>query len=134
MKKTIPGLLLLAAVACGQKPADKPQARVFFVEPAAGAEVKSPVKFKMGVEGMTVEPAGKLVPGTGHFHILINTDPVAEGTVVPADDSHKHYGKGQTEAELELKPGKHKLVLQFADGEHRSYGPALTQTIEITVK
>lgn len=131
-------LLLLALVACGKKPeepaAPKSANRVSFVEPANGATVASPVKVKMSVEGMTVEPAGKLVPGTGHFHLIIDQAPVPEGTVVPADDAHKHYGKGQTEAELVLKPGKHKLVLQFADGEHRSYGESMVETIEITVK
>lgn len=27
-----------------------------------------------------------------------------------------HYGKGQTEAEVTLPPGEHKITLQFADG------------------
>lgn len=137
MRKSIYLLVLLALSVCGKKeetPAPKAAMRVSFVEPANGATVSSPVKVKMSVEGMTVEPAGKIVPGTGHFHVIIDKPPVAEGTLVPADDAHKHYGKGQTEAELVLKPGKHKLVLQFADGEHKSYGDAMAETIEITVK
>lgn len=111
-----------------------PSRGVHFMEPADGATVSSPVKVKMHVMGMTVEPAGKLVPGTGHFHVIIDQPAVAEGVVVPADDAHKHYGKGQTEAELPLKPGKHKLIVQFADGEHKSYGPEMSSSIEITVK
>jgi hypothetical protein len=56
-----------------------------------------------------------------------------EGQAIPADDMHLHFGKGQTETEVTLKPGEHKLTLQFADGAHRSYGPKMSKTIKITV-
>ncbi len=56
------------------------------------------------------------------------------GEVIPADDKHLHFGKGQSEAEVKLTPGPHTLTLQFADGAHRSYGPELSKTIKITVK
>lgn len=108
-------------------------AKVHFVSPEAGAELKSPVKVVMGVEGMEVKPAGELIDGAGHHHIIIDKPTPDLGTVVPADEHHIHFGKGQTEVELELKPGKHKLSLQFADGMHRSYGPSLTSTIEVTI-
>lgn len=107
---------------------------VSFVEPADGATVSSPVSVKMGVSGMTVQPAGKLVEGSGHHHLIIDGEPVAAGTPVPADAKHLHFGKGQTETSVELPPGKHTLTLQFADGLHQSYGPALSKTIEIDVK
>jgi len=107
---------------------------VSFVEPADGATVSSPVSVKMGVSGMTVQPAGKLVDGTGHHHLIIDGEPVAAGTPVPADAQHLHFGKGQTETAVELPPGKHTLTLQFADGLHQSYGPAMSKTIEIEVK
>lgn len=109
-------------------------AKVMFVEPADGAELTSPVKVVMGVEGMTVQPAGELKTGTGHHHLIIDSDPVAFGTAVPADETHIHFGKGQTEAEVELKPGQHTLTLQFADGSHRSYGDSMTAKITVTVK
>lgn len=111
-------------------PAD---AKVFFVAPADGAKVTSPVAIKMGVEAMTVKPAGTLEAATGHHHIIVDGKGVAPGTAVPADATHIHYGKGQTETTLELAPGTHTLTLQFADGMHRSYGPALASTITITV-
>jgi hypothetical protein len=109
-------------------------AKVMFVEPADGATVKSPVMVKMGVEGMTVQPAGELKEGTGHHHIIIDSEPVPFGTAVPADETHIHFGKGQIETELELEPGEHTLQLQFADGAHRSYGEQLSTTITITVE
>ena len=58
---------------------------------------------------------------------------MAFGTAVPADDSHIHFGGAQTEADLMLTPGEHTLMLQFADGAHRSYGPDLTARISVTV-
>jgi hypothetical protein len=50
------------------------------------------------------------------------------------DSVHIHFGRGQTEKELSLPAGKHKLTLQFADGLHRSYGSKLASTITVTVK
>ena len=108
-------------------------ARVFFIEPATGSTVASPVAIKMGVEGMTVSPAGTVTPGTGHHHLIVDGKPGALGEVVPADDTHIHYGKGQTEASLALPPGPHTLTLQFADGMHRSYGPTMSSMVQITV-
>lgn len=109
-------------------------ARVFFVSPADGAEVSSPVKVEMGVEGMAVNPAGELKAGTGHHHIIIDDKAPEKGSAVPADETHIHYGKGQTETELELAPGEHTLTMQFANGHHMSYGSQMSATIKITVK
>lgn len=109
--------------------------RVFFVEPADGAQVKNPVKVKFGLEGMTVRPAGEdpLDKTSGHHHLIIDGEPGALGTAVPADERHIHYGLGQTEAEVTLAPGKHTLTMQFADGAHLSYGPELSATITVEV-
>jgi hypothetical protein len=109
-------------------------ARVFFIEPATGSTVASPVAIKMGVEGMTVSPAGTVAAGTGHHHLIIDGKPGALGEVVPADDTHIHFGKGQTDASIALPPGPHTLTLQFADGMHRSYGPTMSSMVQITVE
>lgn len=109
-------------------------AKVFFVSPKDGSEVTSPLKVQMGVEGMKVQPAGEIVEGTGHHHIIIDTGPVKKGTAVGKDAQHLHFGKGQTETELELKPGKHILQLQFANGAHISYGEQLRSQITVNVK
>ena len=122
---------LFVVVGCGKKETTK--GKVFFVEPKDGAEIKGPVKVVMGVEGMKIQPAGEVVEGTGHHHILINQDFFPPGQVIPTDDTHRHYGKGQTEDVLTLPPGDYKLTLQFADGLHRSYGKDLSSTINIKV-
>lgn len=54
--------------------------------------------------------------------------------IIPANSTNIHYGKGQTEDNVKLTPGKHKLTLQFADGAHRSYGESLSSSINIIVK
>ena len=105
-----------------------------FISPKNGDVVPTTFIVKMAVTGMKVAPAGEIVEGTGHHHLLINASDISEGQVIPNDTQHKHFGKGQTETEVTLQPGKYKLTLQFADGAHRSYGEKLRKSIEITVK
>jgi hypothetical protein len=95
-----------------------------------------PQKFtvKFAVEGMKLQPAGEVTPGTGHHHLIIDGDSEPAGQVVPSDATHLHFGKGQTEAALDLKPGPHKLTLQFANGAHVSYGPDLSKSVDVIVK
>ncbi|WP_175001276.1 DUF4399 domain-containing protein [Duganella vulcania] len=110
------------------------QQSVSFVEPADGATVTSPFKVKFAVSGMDVKPAGDMTANTGHHHLLINAAPVKAGEVVPADEHHIHFGKGQTETEVKLPPGTYTLSMQFANGLHQSYGPGMSKDIKITVK
>ena len=121
------GFLAFAGHAAAQ------EQRAFFVEPKDGAEVRSPFKVVMGVEGMTIKASGGVVAGTGHHHILINQGPMRGGKVIPTDKTHLHYGKGQTEASIELPPGDYTLTMQFADGLHRSFGKKMAHTIKIKV-
>jgi hypothetical protein len=116
-------------------PAD---AKVFFVEPANGAVVTGPVKVVMGIKGVEIAPAGTEKANTGHHHILIDTT-IPKGDAaeypIPADDNHKHFGKGQTETALTLAPGVHTLQLLVGDGNHIPHDPALaSDKITITVK
>lgn len=107
---------------------------VDFVEPKNGEVVSSPFKVAFAVSGMTVAPAGDMTKDTGHHHLLINASAIPEGSVIPADETHKHFGKGQTETQVTLPPGLYKLSMQFANGAHQSYGEKMSKTIEITAK
>lgn len=107
---------------------------VNFLEPKDGTVVSSPFKVIFTVNGMEVIPAGELKTNTGHHHLLINTDSIPSGDVIPFDNTHIHFGKGQTETEVSLPSGKYKLTMQFANGAHQSYGPQLSKSIEVTVK
>ena len=49
-------------------------------------------------------------------------------------DSTLHYGKGQTDAMIELDPGEYTISLQFADGVHASFGEGMSASIKINVE
>lgn len=107
---------------------------VFFVNLNEGDQVSSPFVIEMGVEGMEVEPAGEIIEGKGHHHVLINRGFYETGTVIPMDENNKHFGDGSTQTTLELEPGEYTLTLQFADGVHQSYGEAMSASIKISVQ
>ena len=122
------------ALSYGNKSAVPKQA-AYFVEPADNATVGQEFKVVMGVKGMKIKPAGDMTEDTGHHHLLIDEEPIAKGGVVPAGSpSHMHFGKGQTETTITLEPGKHTLMLQFADGAHQSYGEPLRASITVNVE
>ena len=111
-----------------------PEPSVFFKNIQTGAVLASPFLVEMGVEGMGVEPAGKVNDLMGHHHIIINSNFIADGDIVPADAKHIHFGGGQTEYQLDLESGNYSLTLQFADGLHQSYGEGMSKTINVTVR
>jgi Domain of unknown function (DUF4399) len=126
--------LMLAACAT-QNPNQPPSGNgVWFAEPADGAVVPQTFKVKFGVKGMEVDPAGEQKTGKGHHHLLVNTASVEPGNIIPFDEKHIHFGKGQTEAEVKLPPGQYRLTMQFADGLHLSYGKPMSASINVTVK
>jgi hypothetical protein len=110
-------------------------ARAYIIEPKDGAEVTSPVKVVFGLSGMGVAPAGINKEGTGHFHLLID-DPIIEyAQPLPATDQIRHFGNGQIETTIDLKPGKHTLRLLLADWKHQPQNPAVrSEMITINVK
>jgi hypothetical protein len=106
---------------------------VSFKYPLDRAILSSPLVIEMKVEGMEIEPAGEVNEGKGHHHLIINGPFIEKGVVVPANETHLHYGLGQIKAEINLEPGRHTLTLQFADGIHVSYGEEMSATIEIEI-
>jgi len=118
------------------KPADKvATAGVAFVSLKEGAQIGTETEVNFSVNGKSIRPAGEAPEEktTGHHHVIIDGAAMAEGAVIPMDAKHLHFGKGQTQTVLKLTPGAHTLTLQFADGAHRSYGPAWSQTIKVMV-
>jgi hypothetical protein len=107
---------------------------VYFVNLKNWDTVKSPFVVQMGVKGKTVVPMGTVDIKTGHHHLIIDGDFVEKGQIVPKDETHLHFGKGQTVDTLTLSPGSHTLTLQFADGAHMSYGKDWHAMITIVVK
>ncbi|MZR61568.1 DUF4399 domain-containing protein [Alcanivorax sp. DP30] len=111
-------------------------AKVFFVTPANGDSVTSPVTVEFGLEGMEVIPAGTEQENSGHHHLLIDLSEAPDmGMPLPANDHVVHFGKGQTSTTLELEPGEHTLQLLLGDYRHIPHDPAvMSETITITVE
>ena len=130
--KILPLLSMFAATAMLSVSAHA--ASVSFVEPINGATVPTTFKVKFAVDGMEVKPAGEISETSGHHHLIINGPGIPAGVAVPFDETHIHFGKGQTEATVTVKPGTYTLTLQFANGAHLSYGEPLSNTITVNVK
>lgn len=112
-----------------------PGAKVSIIEPKDGASVTSPVTVKFGIEGMEIAPAGTAKPNTGHHHLIIDGTLANMTEAIPADATHIHFGKGQTEAQIELKPGEHTLQLVLGDQNHVPHNPPVVSApVKITVK
>ena len=110
-------------------------ASLYFISPEAGDTVSSPVKLRFGLSGMGVAPAGVVKEKTGHHHIIIDSPTPDLGFPVPKDAKRVHFGGGQTEASIELEPGKHTLQLVLGDANHIPHDPPVTSPIiEITVE
>lgn len=129
-------LLIAVPVLAADLPrsAAPPGAELYFIAPADGATVTSPVTVRFGLRGMGVAPAGIAMDGTGHHHLLIDAELPAPDQPIPADANHLHFGKGQTETVLTLAPGKHRLRLLLGDHLHRPHDPpVVSKVITITV-
>ena len=118
-----------------------PARRVYFIEPQEGATVKSPVKARFGLEGYELAPVPadpikpeQVRPGMGHHHLGVNMDCLPAGTeIVKGTPSWIHFGTGQTEIDVQLEPGTHKLTLQLGDDLHRTI-EGFCQTITVNVQ
>ena len=102
---------LLIFVLCSSL-ASSSEIELYFIEPKDGATVNGPVKIVFGLSGMGVAPAGIDFPNTGHHHLLVDLENLPDlNKPIPANKNHIHFGKGQTEAILELPKGKRTLQL-----------------------
>jgi|SRR5262249_5429019 len=112
--------------------------RVFFIEPKDGATVKSPVHLKFGLENTTLSavPPGDLTtarPGMVHHHVGVDQDCLPTGaTIVKGTPAWVHFGTGNSEIDMQLPPGRHKLTLQPGDDLHKTIDN-MCQTITVNV-
>ncbi len=109
---------------------------VYFVSPADGAVIKGKVKVVFGLENMDVAPAGTMKENSGHHHLLINLAELPDMTQpLPATAQIVHFGKGQTETEIELPKGQHTLQLLLGNYAHVPHdAPVISRKITITVE
>lgn len=134
--------LLAAYVLAAPAMADAPRtpapegAKVYFIAPQDGATVDKTFTVKFGLKGMGVAPAGSEAPATGHHHLLVDVAELpALDKPLPASDNVRHFGKGQTETEVTLPPGKHTLQLLVGDKNHVPFDPpVISEKITVNVK
>lgn len=129
-------MLAGTAVAQIQKNKAADNAAVYILSPKGGETVSSPFTIRFGLKGMGIAPAGVNQPNTGHHHLLINLEKVPDlDAALPVTDNIRHFGAGQTEAELTLPPGTHTLQLVLGDYLHIPHDkPLVSEKITITVK
>lgn len=110
-------------------------AEVFIIWPADHAVIPGG-KFwvRMGLRNMGISPKGIDLPNVGHHHLLIDTALPPFDQPIPSDRNHLHFGAGETEARIELPPGKHTLQLLLGDTNHFPHDPPVySKPISITV-
>ena len=135
-------IVLSAALACLSctahaqgKPAPK-DALLYFVWPQDRAMIKGGFWCRFGLRNMGVTHAGDDFQNSGHHHLLVDVnEPLDPNEAIPQDKTHLHFGAGQTEARIELLPGKHTLQLVLGDAKHYPFNPpVISKKITITVK
>jgi hypothetical protein len=128
------GFLLASPVAMAQQSTMPPDAKVYIIWPSDGQVIKGAFWVRMGLSGAGIAPAGVHKANTGHHHLLIDVDLPPLDQPIPNDRNHLHFGLGQTEARLDLPPGKHTLQMLLGDENHVPHQPPLySKRITITV-
>ena len=100
-----------------------PGAEVYFIDLKDGTTVPAKLKIYFGLRNMGVAPAGSERENSGHHHLLIDTELPPLDQPIPNDFNHLHFGAGQTETEITLKPGAHTLQLLMGDKDHIPHTP-----------
>jgi hypothetical protein len=129
-------LTLLPAAAYAQGTPAPADAYLYFVWPQDGTTIKGAFWARFGLRNMGVTQAGSNAPNAGHHHLLVDVnEPLQPNEPIPQDKAHLHFGAGQTEARIELPPGKHTLQLVLGDAKHIPFNPpVVSKKITITVK
>ena len=117
-------LLLWVTPAFAQGKSAPDDAYLYFIWPQDGAVIKGGFWCRFGLRNMGVTHAGDDFANSGHHHLLIDVnEPLNPNDAIPQDKNHLHFGVGQTEARIELPPGKHTLQLVLGDAKHFPFKP-----------
>ena len=128
----LPLLLIASRAYAGKTPAPK-DAYLYFIWPSDGMRIKGAFWCRFGLRNMGVTHAGDTTPNSGHHHLLIDVDePLDPDAPIPQDKTHLHFGGGQTEARIDLPPGKHTLQLVLGDANHIPFDPPV-ESKKITI-
>ncbi|MBP0621850.1 DUF4399 domain-containing protein [Cupriavidus consociatus] len=129
-------VVFAAAPSLSLSTAAPPNAEAYIIWPHDGTVI-SGGKFwvRMGLRNMGVCPKGIELPRCGHHHLLIDVELPPLDKEIPNDRNHLHFGAGETDARIELPPGKHTLQLLMGDAKHIPFEPPIySKKITITVR
>jgi len=117
---SLPGTVLAqAAPHPWQTPPPRLVKQAHFTNLQDGARIETPFVLKFGLTGMGLAAITKEQGRTGHHHLLINRElPLDFSKPLPFNEQYVHFGKGQMETVLTLKPGSYSLRLVLADHKH----------------
>lgn len=104
-----------------------------FSSPADGAKIAGALDVELAAEDITIEEAGAVRDGAGHFHVLADSGCAATGEAIAKDADHVHLGKGQSDATVYLAPGRHELCVQVGDGEHHALDVTDSITVDVRI-
>ena len=111
-------LFLFGTSAFAQGKPAPDDAYLYFIWPQDSTVIKGGFWCRFGLRNMGVTHAGDDFASSGHHHLLIDVnEPLDPNDAIPQDKNHLHFGAGQTEARIELPPGKHTLQL-VGDAKH----------------
>ena len=104
------------------EPPPNRQAEAYFSNLKDGDSRESPFLLRFGLSMRGLVPAGKTAGRAGHHHLLINQPlPLDFKKPLPFTEQYIHFGKGQMETVVDLKPGTYQLNLLLADQGHIPY-------------
>ena len=128
--------LAISAPAHAQRTPAPQNAAVYIIWPADGTVINGGrFWLRMGLRNMGVAPKGVKMANVGHHHVLIDTGLPAMDQQIPNDRNHVHFGAGETEARIELPPGRHTLQLLLGDDNHMPHDPPIrSNPITVTVR
>jgi hypothetical protein len=114
--------------------ASAPNAKVYFIYPTDHSYVTRTPVIRFGLINMGVAPAGLEKASTGHHHLMVDAPLPPFDQPIPNDFNHLHFGAGQTEAQITLPLGVHKLQLLLGDEKHVPHDPPVfSKPITVTV-
>jgi hypothetical protein len=117
--------LIAGPAAAGETPAPD-NAQVYIIWPKDGRTIPGGrFWLRMGAKNIGIAPAGIKKKNTGHHHVIVNGKLPPLDEEIPSNKTYRHFGGGQTEARLELPPGRHTIQLIMGDHEHIAHNPPL---------
>ncbi len=110
-------------------------ARAYIIWPHDGTVIHGgKLWLRMGAQGIGIVPANVVKPKTGHHHAIVDAELPPFDDEIPSDKNHLHFGGGQTEARIELPPGRHTLQILMGDHDHVPHDrPLFSEKITVIV-